>query len=188
MTTVQSRLLAALATTAGLLLPLLGRMRTELLREGQFPTPTATAMYGVYAVQAATVLAAARRRPFPMPRSVLLAPLGAAVGGAGTVLMVSGMRRFASPAQLTGTTAGDLLTGGVYRWSRNPQYIGLVTALLGLGLARRSGGVLLVAAGTAGVYAWWVRVEETALSATFGDVYVVYRRRTAHWFGPPRQG
>lgn len=179
--------ITAVVALCGLLPVLLGRMRTELLREGRLSGPTATAMYEAYAAQAAAILAAARRRHLPFPGPGSLSTVGTAVGGVGLASTVGGMRRFSRPAQLTGTDAGDLLTGGVYRWSRNPQYTGLVTVLLGLGLARRSGGVLLMAVGTAGVYGWWVRVEEAALSARFGAAYDTYRERTARCVGPPRR-
>ena len=181
-------LVVAVGSGAGGLSVLLRRMRAELLRDGALRTRTATAMYGVYVVQAAAVLATARERAVPLPVPAPLTRAGAPLAVAGAALTVGGMQRFAGPAQLTGTAAGDLLTGGVYRWSRNPRYTGLVAVLVGLGLARRSGGVLLLATGTAGVYAWWVRIEERSLSRTSGDGYDVYRRRTARWLGPPRQG
>lgn len=61
-------------------------------------------------------------------------------------------------------------------------------ALTGLGLARRSGAVLALAAGAGAAFAWWVPVEEIALRRAFGVPYERYLARTSRWLGPPRRG
>lgn len=142
-------------------------------------------MYVGYAAHGLAVTVAARRRTVPLTGGPAVTAAGLPSMMVGPALTVAGMSRFAGPGQVTGTAAGGLITGGVYRFSRNPQYTGYVLALTGLGLARRSGGVLALAAATAAVYAWWVPVEETALRSTFGEPYELYRRRTARWLGPP---
>lgn len=163
--------------------PLLRRMRSDLLTYGRFSRPTATAMYGLYATHAATFTAAAVRRPGPLPPSV--ASTGPPLIVAGTALTVAGMRRFVGPGQVTGTNAGDLVSGGVYRFSRNPQYVGYVLALTGLALGRRSSAALALAAAAAAVYHWWVPVEEMALRHTFGQPYDDYLHTAPRWLGVP---
>lgn len=61
-------------------------------------------------------------------------------------------------------------------------------ALAGLGLARRSGAVLALAAGAGAVFAWWVPVEESALRRAFGEPYEHYLARTPRRFARPRRG
>ena len=93
---------------------------------------------------------------------------------------------FAGPGQVSGTKSGPLVTGGVYRWSRNPQYAGYVAALTGLALARRSGAGLFLAAAAGASYAAWVPVEEEHLGHELGPAYEAYLSRTPRWLGRPR--
>ena len=75
-----------------------------------------------------------------------------------------------------------IVTDGVYRFSRNPMYIGLVAFFLGLGL---SFGNLWVLPGTA--ILWFaldrgvVAREERYLERKFGDEYRALLARTRRW-------
>lgn len=127
----------------GLAPVLLGRMRRELLRDGRLSAPTVTAMYAAYALHGLAVAVSAWRQSAPLqPRAAVV---GAPLAVAGSGLVVAGMSRFVGPGQVSGTQVGELATGGVYRFTRNPQYAGYVLALVGLGLARRSGAVVALA-------------------------------------------
>jgi protein-S-isoprenylcysteine O-methyltransferase Ste14 len=71
-----------------------------------------------------------------------------------------------------------LVTSGVYRFIRNPSYLGLLINLLGWALAFRSlVGVLLTAITIPSLIAR-IRAEEALLRAQFGDEYEAYRERT----------
>jgi len=166
---------------------LLRQMKRQLLRDGRLSAPTATAMYGVYAAHGLAVAVAARRRSVPLLSSAATTAVGSAAASLGSGLVVAGMSRFVGPGQITGTDVGELTTGGVYRFSRNPQYAGYVLALAGLGLARRSGAVVALAAAAGAVFAWWVPVEESALRHAFGEQYQRYLARTPRWLGRPRR-
>jgi len=176
----------ALAVT-GLVPVLLGRMRRELLRDGRLSAPTVTAMYGAYALHGLAVGVSAWRRSVPLPPRT--AVVGTPLAAAGSGLVMAGMSRFVGPGQVSSTQVGELTTGGVYRLSRNPQYAGYVLALVGLGMARRSGGVVALAAGAGAVFAWWVPVKERALRRTFGLPYEHYlATHTPRWLGRPQRG
>lgn len=180
------RWMASLAAVYGGTAALLGRMRREMLHDGRFRKGTAVAVYVAYAAHGAVVAVAVRqRRPaVPLPRRA------ARVGGAflvavGAGLSVAGMRRFGDAAQVSGVRPGDLSTGGVYRYSRNPQYLGAGLALAGAGLAFRNGLVLLQVVGSGLVFRWWVRVEERHLEQYFGASYRRYLNTTNRWLGRP---
>jgi protein-S-isoprenylcysteine O-methyltransferase Ste14 len=80
--------------------------------------------------------------------------------------------------------ATALVAEGVYRWSRNPMYVGLVT-VAGGGAA--ASGSALAAAGPALLAAYLDRVqipaEERALRARFGAGFDAYARAVPRWAG-----
>jgi protein-S-isoprenylcysteine O-methyltransferase Ste14 len=81
----------------------------------------------------------------------------------------------------------ELVINGLYRYVRNPQYVGVV--LVGLGEALLLGRVVLIgyAVFLAACYHLFVRFyEEPTLGKTFGDAYVHYRATVPRWF--PRLG
>jgi protein-S-isoprenylcysteine O-methyltransferase Ste14 len=172
------------AAALGLGLPvLLLRMRRDLDTRGGFTTSTAVAMWSCYGLGGA-LYADALRRGRPAPRRVHAAGLTACVAGLGAV--AAGMGSFSGARQVTGTDPGDLHDGGVYRYSRNPQYVGFVLAGAGGALVRRSVSAAALTTGYAAICAWWVRVEERGLQRTFGPEYARYQRRTPRRLGRPR--
>jgi protein-S-isoprenylcysteine O-methyltransferase Ste14 len=75
-----------------------------------------------------------------------------------------------------------LVTGGMFRLSRNPMYLGLVLALAGAALSLVSPLALLAAP----VYGWWVQRrfierEERLLEERFGNAYRAYCLRVRRW-------
>ncbi len=109
------------------------------------------------------------------------AMMWAAYGG-GVALCVAGMQRFVGVRTVAAAEQQPLVTGGVYRWSRNPQYVGYVLALGGLATARRSLPALALTGAVAAVYALWVPLEEHQLRTVLGQPYVDYASRTARWW------
>jgi len=80
-----------------------------------------------------------------------------------------------------------LITTGIYRWSRNPQFLGLYFSLLGMSLFGRSGFALLLTA-IAIIYCHYyiVKMEEPYLERIFGEDYIVYKLRTPRYIGIPK--
>jgi protein-S-isoprenylcysteine O-methyltransferase Ste14 len=71
-----------------------------------------------------------------------------------------------------------LVTDGLYRFIRNPSYLGLLVSTLGWALAFRAGvGVALTALLLPPLIAR-MRAEEALLGERFGDAYEAYRART----------
>jgi protein-S-isoprenylcysteine O-methyltransferase Ste14 len=71
-----------------------------------------------------------------------------------------------------------LVTTGIYRFVRNPSYVGLLVGSLGWALAFRSGaGVVITALFLVPLVAR-IRSEERLLSDHFGAEYESYRQRT----------
>ncbi|WP_323172337.1 PEMT/PEM2 methyltransferase family protein [Natrialba sp. PRR66] len=79
--------------------------------------------------------------------------------------------------------AGELRTGGWYRYSRNPQYVGYIVATVGFALVANS---VLVAAICAIYLGWWLALpfaEEPWLREEYGDAYAHYAARTPRFVG-----
>jgi protein-S-isoprenylcysteine O-methyltransferase Ste14 len=75
-----------------------------------------------------------------------------------------------------------LVTDGPYRYSRNPLYLGLALVLLGAAIFLGSlTPFLVVPAFMVAVAAAFIRREEAALRAAFGDQYREYCRRVRRW-------
>lgn len=71
-----------------------------------------------------------------------------------------------------------LVTSGLYRYSRNPQYVASILAFLGLGVAAASVPVALLCGFAVGVYVLLPLAEEPWLERTYGASYRRYKQRT----------
>ncbi len=75
-----------------------------------------------------------------------------------------------------------LVTGGLYRYTRNPMYLGLTLILFGVWLLLGTASALLPIA----VFIWiiqegFIRGEERLLDAIFGEEYRGYKSRVRRW-------
>ncbi len=71
-----------------------------------------------------------------------------------------------------------LVTSGLYRYTRNPQYVASILAFLGLGVAAASMPVALLCALAIGLYVLLPLAEEPWLERTYGASYRRYKQRT----------
>jgi protein-S-isoprenylcysteine O-methyltransferase Ste14 len=75
-----------------------------------------------------------------------------------------------------------LVTTGLYRWTRNPMYLGTIIILLGLAMFCGTAGSLLPVP----FYIWLIRArfvvrEERFLEDIFGERYLEYKRSVRRW-------
>jgi len=142
----------------------------------------------LYALHFALVVLAAVRSTWHFSLPALVAFGGGmaliAVGGAMhlSATYVFGFRR------QSGLDSTRLVTEGIYRWSRNPLFVGWALVLVGLGLVRASAMVLLLALVFWASYRLCLPLEEELLGRLYGEAYETYRHRTHRYFGPPRRG
>jgi len=79
-------------------------------------------------------------------------------------------------------TPSALVTEGVFRYTRNPMYVGLAAVLLGVAVALGSLTPFLVPPLFAMLVARrFISHEERALVEQFGEAYVAYARRVRRW-------
>ncbi len=75
-----------------------------------------------------------------------------------------------------------LVTSGVYRFTRNPMYLGMSLVLLGVGCTTGTvGGVLVVPVFMAIIEVRFIRPEEAMLRGIFGDEFEAYCQRVRRW-------
>jgi protein-S-isoprenylcysteine O-methyltransferase Ste14 len=75
-----------------------------------------------------------------------------------------------------------LVTGGIYRWSRNPQNAMLIVVYGCLAVAADGGATYLLCAAMMAVYALMVLCEEPWLESVYGGPYRRYCRRVPRFF------
>jgi protein-S-isoprenylcysteine O-methyltransferase Ste14 len=113
---------------------------------------------------------------------VFVAGLGAMVAFAAQMSMGSSWR-----VGLVDGETGDLISGGLYRFSRNPTFVGQAALLAGVALA-----VPAVPTVLAPILFLWsaitqVRSEEAALRASIGPDYDRYTASVPRWIGINRK-
>ena len=107
------------------------------------------------------------------------AGLGACVAG---VCAFRQARTTVSP--VAPDNASALVVRGIYRWTRNPMYLGFVLGLLGWSLALGTwSGVLWCAALVGYLQRYQIRPEEAVLRQKFGADYVAYCAQVGRWWG-----
>ena len=79
-----------------------------------------------------------------------------------------------------------LLERGLYRLSRNPMYVGVLTTIAGWGFLLGDPEALLYGAGVALCFhVFVVLYEEPHLTKLFGASYVEYKARVGRWLSLP---
>lgn len=121
-------------------------------------------------------------------RFTALAPVGATVASAGAMIAFASQMSMGASWRVgvAAGEAGPLVTGGLYRLSRNPTFLGQALLLAGVALAIPSSPTALAVA----VFLWsasvQIRDEEQVLRATHGAAYDEWASRVPRWFGIPR--
>ena len=81
----------------------------------------------------------------------------------------------------------QVVSTGLYRYSRNPMYVGVITAIVGQAIVYRSRSMALYALIAALVFHLVVVfLEEPHLAHARGPAYEDYRRRVPRWLGFPK--
>lgn len=80
---------------------------------------------------------------------------------------------------------GTLVAHGVFRWSRNPIFVGMIGTLIALFLWSRHIGTAAVLAATWTLVLIQIRIEEEALKEKHGEAYERYAAQVPRWIGWP---
>ncbi len=115
--------------------------------------------------------------PLPIPK-YLASPVGLLLVPAGALLYLTAVVSFRSLGWAIAHSSKQLVTNGIYRYCRHPQYAGWELVLLGVSIAGRSGLALLLSLALLAFFAALVPVEERSLEREFGAHYREYRANT----------
>jgi protein-S-isoprenylcysteine O-methyltransferase Ste14 len=112
--------------------------------------------------------------------------LAVVVFAAGVGVIVAGLREF-SKAKTTANplhpdTSTFVVTSGIYRFTRNPMYLGMMLALLAWALVLSNlTAALFLPLFVIFIERFQIRPEEAALSIKFGSQYLSYLRSVRRW-------
>lgn len=110
--------------------------------------------------------------------------LGVAViaGGIGLGALAIGLFKRSGQHPEPWKPTPSILTDGIYAYTRNPMYLALALAQLGIGIAAGNlWVVVLIPLSLVAVYFVAVRHEEAYLERKFGDEYLRYKARVRRW-------
>ena len=83
---------------------------------------------------------------------------------------------------MTPEAASTLVTAGVYRWTRNPMYLGFGVALVGWAVWLANGAAFVpLFLYVLYMNRFQIGPEERALEARFGAAFTDYRKRVRRW-------
>ena len=124
------------------------------------------------------------RYPLAFVPAGLAQPVGAALVVLGVALAIAGAVTF----QRAGTSPNPtkpsttVVMHGVYRFTRNPMYLGMTVLTLGAAVWLNTAWILILLVPAQAVMRWHVIAREEAyLEAKFGEPYREYKRRVRRW-------
>lgn len=113
----------------------------------------------------------------PLERPLTLA-LGAVLSLAGAAISAWAVR---AAGRVDVASPTGLVTGGPYRYSRNPMYVGWTTLYVGVALVAQTAWPLVLLPAVAVLTHRQVRREERALAKRFDGDYAAYRERVRRY-------
>jgi protein-S-isoprenylcysteine O-methyltransferase Ste14 len=140
----------------------------------------------VWLVMAGAMLGVAYSAPqlsFTLAGSSAIALALVALGGAvATAGVVAFRRKRTTVNPLTPGDSSCVVSGGIYRVSRNPMYLGFLLALAGWAVYLSNvGAAVLLPAFVAYMTQYQIKPEERALLAKFGSEFAQYMSRVRRW-------
>jgi len=120
---------------------------------------------------------------FSLPGAAIVGVTVAAIGGGIAIAGVSAFRRQSTTVNpMKPETTASIVTAGIYRYTRNPMYLGLALMLLGWAIYLTNlVALLLVPAFIAYMTQFQIRPEERALLAKFGSGFADYMAAVRRW-------
>jgi protein-S-isoprenylcysteine O-methyltransferase Ste14 len=174
--------------SAALGLYVLSKTKRDYEKKEKLSAGTSLGWWMVDTAWIALVVTSSLYNLWPLPIEEIAAlTVGLALFTIGGILTLAGIAEFRSLRRVSGVEISKLITTGIYRWSRNPQFLGFYLALLGVSFIGRSGyALLLTIIVIACCHYYIIKIEEPYLECIFGKEYLKYKSRTPRYFGIPK--
>lgn len=120
----------------------------------------------------------------PWPALQVPWPVGAVLTAIGAAVIVAAMQRFRATGEnaVPWTGSDAMIANGIYRYTRNPMYLGMAVMQAGLALLLGSiTALVLVPVSIAIIQTQVIAREEAYLTGRFGASYQDYCRRVRRW-------
>jgi protein-S-isoprenylcysteine O-methyltransferase Ste14 len=111
--------------------------------------------------------------------------VGTALMIAGAALVIVGWNRIYRQYWRKSEGKGELVTSGIYRLIRHPQYTGFMLITLGMLLDWATLPMLMMWPILVGLYMRLASKEEVQMEAEFGPAYAAYKARTGRFLPAP---
>jgi protein-S-isoprenylcysteine O-methyltransferase Ste14 len=112
-------------------------------------------------------------------------PLGAlffVLGMVGPMIAITQFRRAGTEVSPTSQTNAELVTSGAYRFTRNPMYLGLIIASLGIAIFFGRPLMFLTPLFVFAITNWiFIPFEEAKMRRQFGAEFDAYTQRVRRW-------
>jgi len=148
--------------------------------ELKIPPPAVTLLFG-FLMWLASLLIAPVAVPFAVRVgvAVVIVSVGLIFGGSA---MLSFVRRRTTMNPIKPDAASSLVTGGVFRVTRNPMYLSLLLYLLAWAAYLSNVlPLLFLPVFVLYIHQFQIKPEERVLSALFGPEYAAYKGRVRRW-------
>ncbi|GAB4193072.1 MAG: isoprenylcysteine carboxylmethyltransferase family protein [Wenzhouxiangellaceae bacterium] len=115
-----------------------------------------------------------------------LAAAAAVLAGLGLLVIILGVIEFrrhrTTVNPMAPDQAGQIVSSGIFSYSRNPMYLGFILILLGYGAhVGNPAAVIVVIAVAAWLQRFQIIPEERILRQKFGQPYEAYQRSVRRW-------
>lgn len=149
--------------------------------ENKIPPPIVTLLFAanIWLISSYTSNAASLIGPYNLWLAIGLFVLGLSIAIAGVI----SFRAAATTVNpLKPESASSLVTSGVFRYSRNPMYVGLTMLLLAwIFYLAVAWGLLVLILFMLYIHRYQIVPEERAMYALFGDEFTDYASRVRRW-------
>ena len=123
-------------------------------------------------------------RALQLPPPNPLYGIGVVVTLVGLALVLAAQQLFRRRGEnpVPWTTTNAIVESGLYGFTRNPMYLGMAIAMVGVATLLRSwSAMVLVPVAIAVIDHWVIAREEAFLASKFGAAYDAYRERVPRW-------
>jgi protein-S-isoprenylcysteine O-methyltransferase Ste14 len=121
--------------------------------------------------------------PFDFPPGARIA-VAIAIALLGVAMMIGAVGLFKRTGQdpKPWKTTPEIISSGIYRFTRNPMYVGMALLQTGIGVGFANGWIVaLVPPVLIVIYAIAIRPEEAYLESKFGESYTEYKKSVRCW-------